>query len=32
MPILTIRFNERDTLPDLLEKRAGELDVLSSSL
>lgn len=32
MPILTIRFNERDTLPDLLEKRAGELDITVEQL
>ncbi len=32
MPILNIRFNERDTMPDLLEQRAGELDITVEQL
>lgn len=32
MPSLHIRFSERDTLPDLLERRASELDLTVEQL
>lgn len=32
MPTLKIHYSERDTLPDLLEKRAGELDITVEQL
>lgn len=32
MPTITIRFDERDTLPDLMERKASELDITVEQL
>lgn len=32
MPTFTIHFNERDTMPGLLEQRASELDITVEQL
>ncbi|MFC6674319.1 hypothetical protein [Marinobacterium aestuariivivens] len=32
MPTIEIRFSERDTLPELLERRAKELDITVEQL
>lgn len=32
MPTIEVRFNERDTLPELMERRAQELDITVEQL